>query len=207
MTAEHVGDPDEERAGPEEVEDPLGPPGEDEGGDVGPAEEAVADAGGDDPEPDGQPATGDVETLIADLERTAQERDGYLDQLRRNQAEFENARKRLTKQAADAADRATEQLAEKLLPVLDACDAALAHGAPDVEPVFAALLGTLEKEGLERIDPAGEAFDPNRHEAVLHEPAGSDDEAEAGTVVADVLRTGYAWKDRVVRPAMVKVRG
>lgn len=145
-----------------------------------------------------------VEELIVDLERVTGERDGYLDQLRRNQADFENAKKRLTKHATDAADRAAEALAEKLLPVLDACDSAIGHGATEVEPVFAALLGTLEKEGLARVVGIGEAFDPNVHEAVFHEPAGDDDE---GTVVSEVLRVGYTWRDRTVRPAMVKVRG
>lgn len=149
-----------------------------------------------------------VEELIADLERTIAERDDYLDQLRRNQADFENARRRLTKEATDSAARSTESLVDKLLPVLDACDAAIAHGAGEVEPVFASLLGSLEKEGLERIAPAGEAFDPNRHEAVLHEPVEEGDEdGDEGTVVSEVLRTGYGWKGRIVRPAMVKVRG
>jgi molecular chaperone GrpE len=49
-----------------------------------------------------------------------------------------------------------------------------------------------------------EPFDPNRHDAVMTEPA---DEGDEGTVVAEMLRTGYAWKGRVIRPAMVKVRG
>ena len=70
--------------------------------------------------------------------------------------------------------------------------------------MYAALLGALEKEGLGRIDPVGEPFDPNLHDAVMHEPA--VDGAEA-TVVSDVMRPGYSWKGRVVRPAMVKVRG
>jgi molecular chaperone GrpE len=73
-----------------------------------------------------------------------------------------------------------------------------------VEPVFASLLGTLEKAGLERIDPGGEPFDPNRHEAVMHESAAEGDD---GPLVIDVLRRGYAWKGRVLRAAMVKVRG
>ena len=145
-----------------------------------------------------------VEELILDLERTIVERDQYLDSLRRNQADFENYRKRVAKQAGEDAARAAESLVDKLLPVLDACDGAVAHGAAEVEPIFASLLGTLEKEGLVRINPAGEPFDPNVHEAVLHEPALDDD---AGTVVSDVLRPGYIWKGRVVRPAMVKVRG
>jgi len=150
------------------------------------------------------PSTASIEDLVADLERTARERDEYLDALRRNQAEFENIRKRMIKQQSDNVDRAAEALIEKLLPVLDACDGAVRHGATEVEPIFAALLGVLEKEGLERIDPAGQPFDPNQHEAVLHEPA---DDAGSGTVVTDVMRPGYAWKGRIVRAAMVKVKG
>lgn len=145
-----------------------------------------------------------VEELIITLEATTLERDEYLDLARRTQAEFENYRKRVANQQADDLARATAGLVEQILPVLDACDGAIAHGATEVEPVYAALLQTLEKQGLERIDPAGEAFDPNRHEAVMHEPAADDDE---GTVVSDVMRAGYGWKGRVVRPAMVKVRG
>jgi molecular chaperone GrpE len=201
-------DPVEDGTGP--VEDPLGPPS---GGEVPDAGSDGSDgpdgAGADDAAPDdGAPVdrTGSsVEELIADLERTIGERDEVQDRLARNQADFENAKRRLGKEAADAAERALAGLAEKLLPVLDACDAAIAHDASEVEPVFAALLGTLEKEGLERIAPAGETFDPNLHEAVLHEPA--DDDADDGTVVSEVLRTGYAWKGRVLRPAMVKVKG
>jgi molecular chaperone GrpE len=144
------------------------------------------------------------EALLADLERVTAERDQYLDALRRNQADFENFRKRSAKQSADQAEVVAARLVEDLLPVLDACDGAIRHGAGEVEPIFAALLGTLEKGGLERIDPGGEAFDPTRHEAVMHEPAGEGDE---GTVVADVMRPGYSWKGRVLRAAMVKVRG
>ena len=139
-----------------------------------------------------------------DLESVLAERDEYLDALRRSQADFENYRKRAAKQVADDAARAVESLVDKLLPVLDACDAAVHHGAVEVEPIYAALLGTLEKEGLVRLTPAGEVFDPNLHEAVMHEPAEPD---QTGTVVSDVMRAGYQWKGRVVRPAMVKVRG
>lgn len=152
------------------------------------------------PEPS-EPAA--VEDLIAVLESVTTERDGYLDQLRRNQAEFENARKRLLRQAEAAADAAAARLVETLLPVLDACDSAIGHGAVDVEPIFASLLGTLEKEGLGRVAQIDVLFDPNVHEAVFHEP-GDDDE---GTVVTEIMRTGYTWADRTLRPAMVKVRG
>jgi molecular chaperone GrpE len=132
------------------------------------------------------------------------ERDGYLSHLQRVQAEFENYRKRVARQQSDAADQASARLADALLPVLDACDAAVRHGAAEVEPIYAALLGALEKEGMARIDPEGDAFDPSLHEAVMHEPG--DGEAD-GPIVADVLRPGYSWKGRVLRPAMVKVKG
>lgn len=153
---------------------------------------------------DAETVRGSVEDLIGDLERAVAERDEYLDLARRTQAEFENYRKRVANQQADDVARATAGLVEQLLPVLDACDGAIAHGAGEVEPIYAALLQTLEKQGLERIDPAGEAFDPTRHEAVMHEPA---DDGDEGTLVTAVMRAGYAWKGRVVRPAMVKVRG
>lgn len=168
---------------------------------------AAAVDGGDatDPGPLGAadaPAT--VEELIALLERTAAERDEYLDVSRRLQADFENYRKRVAKQQAEDAALGAAKVVEQLLPVLDACDGAVHHGATEVEPIYASLLQTLEKQGLERIDPDGEAFDPTRHEAVMHEPAGEGE--EDGTVAA-VLRAGYAWQGRVLRPAMVKVRG
>ncbi len=126
------------------------------------------------------------------------------DRLMRNQADFENAKRRLERQAADAGTQGSGNLADKLLPVLDACDSAMQHGAVEVEPIFAALLGTLEKEGLVRVAEAGAPFDPNVHEAVFHEEAADGDD---GTVVSEVLRSGYLWNGRVLRPAMVKVRG
>jgi molecular chaperone GrpE len=93
-------------------------------------------------------------------------------------------------------------LVEKLLPVLDTADLAVSHGGgEEVKQVWTALLDTLEREGLERIEPSGGAFDPNLHDAVAHEPGDGEQE------VAEVLRAGYRWKGRVLRPAMVKVRG
>ena len=76
------------------------------------------------------------------------------------------------------------------------------HGAADVEPIAKMLAELLEREGLNRLAPAGDPFDPNLHDAVMHEP-GEGGEA----VVVETLRTGYEWKGRVLRPAMVKVRG
>ena len=145
-----------------------------------------------------------VQNDFVALER---ERDEYLDDLRRVQADFENYRKRATQQQADHAERATQGLVSELLPVLDACDAALQHGADDVAPVQSQLLDALAKQGLERLHPEGEAFDPNFHDAVMHEAADDADDGVAVAIVAEVLRTGYSWKGRVLRPAMVKVKG
>jgi molecular chaperone GrpE len=146
----------------------------------------------------------DVETLVITLEAVTAERDSHLADLQRVSAEFANFRKQASKRQSDMVGHAASGLAEKLLPVLDACDAALSHGADDVVPIHNALLDVLRRAGLETVEATGEVFDPERHEAVMHEPA-DDDAAEP--LVAEVLRAGYAWNGRVLRPAMVRVRG
>jgi len=144
-----------------------------------------------------------VEDLVGTLESVSAERDQYLDSLRRVQAEFENYKKAVAKRTADERDRANDKIVGDLLPVLDACDGAVANGSDDVAPVRSQLIGALERHGLERSDPADAPFNPEEHEAVMHEP--SDDVSEP--TVAEVLRTGYLWKGRVLRPAMVRVKG
>ena len=140
--------------------------------------------------------------LMAVLEA---ERDGYLLDLQRVTAEFANYRKQADRRTTEVGGRARGDLVEKLLVVFDACDLALEHGADDVAPIRASLVQVLEPVGLEVLDPVDELFDPNRHDAVLHEPAADGD--DAGQVVVEVLRRGYAWEGRVLRPAMVRVRG
>ncbi len=140
------------------------------------------------------------ETLLTDLERLTTEREEYLDAYRRTQADFENFKKAMQRRQEDHVLRMVGGLVERLLPVLDACDSALQHGASEVEPIAAALLGALEKEGLVRIDPIGESFDPHVADAVVHEPGDGGDH-----IVSEVLRAGYSWQGRVLRPAMVKV--
>ena len=144
-----------------------------------------------------------VEDLVISLESVSGERDQYLDALRRVQAEFENYKKAIAKRTADERERANDRIVNELLPVLDACDGAVANGGEQVLPVRNQLLAALERHGLERSDPAGKPFDPEEHEAVMHEDS---DEVE-GPTVAEVLRPGYLWKGRVVRPAMVRVKG
>jgi molecular chaperone GrpE len=133
------------------------------------------------------------------------ERDQFKEIAMRLQADFENYRKRVATQQADEVDRATGKMAEALLPVLDACEAAFAHNVQGVESIWSALIGALQKQGLEALDLQGKVFDPECAEAVMHEPADGDSNGE--TVVVDVLRTGYRWKGRVLRAAMVKVKG
>lgn len=141
-----------------------------------------------------------VESLVADLERVTAERDEFRGAYQRSAADFDNFRKNAQRRLDEEVARTSGRLVEQLLPVLDACDGALAHGAMEVEPIVAALLGTLEKEGLTRIDPIGEVFDPTVADAVVHEPGDGGDH-----VVSEVMRAGYAWQGRVLRPAMVKV--
>jgi molecular chaperone GrpE len=145
-----------------------------------------------------------VEEDLDELSRVSQERDDYLDALRRLQADFENYKKRMLRQQTEHLERAAAALVEKLLPVFDTADLAIAHGGgEEVKQIWTALFDTLEREGLERIDPAGVPFDPTVHDAVAHEPGDGSGEPE----VCEVMRAGYRWKGRVLRPAMVKVKG
>jgi molecular chaperone GrpE len=140
----------------------------------------------------------------------AGERDEYLLALQRTQADFENYRKRIQRMQDEQSARAASDLVAKLLPVLDTLDLAQAHqsedaGSEDAKALRAArsmLLDTLAKEGLERVDEAEVPFDPEVHDAV------AKIEGEGGeTVIDEVLRSGYRWRGRVLRPAMVRVRG
>jgi molecular chaperone GrpE len=135
------------------------------------------------------------------LEAMTAERDQFKDMALRLQADFENYRKRVATQQVDEIDRATGRTVESLLPVLDACEAAFSHGAEGVEPIWSSLLGVLQKQGLEVLDLADQPFDPSLADAVAHEPGDGE------PVVAEVLRTGYRWKNRVLRAAMVRVKG
>ncbi len=145
---------------------------------------------------------GVFDALDLDPAVIAGERDEYRNTLMRVKAEFDNYKKRAAREEIEVRERAAEALADKLLVVLDACDAAIGHGAEDVGPIAKMLADVLEREGLVRLVPEGQPFDPNQHDAVMHEPG---DGGEA--LVVETLRTGYQWKGRVIRPAMVKVRG
>ena len=155
---------------------------------------------------DGVASNGDTVVASAEpeteLDIVTRELQQFKDIALRLQADFENYRKRVTAQQSDDVERAAGRLVESLLPVLDACEAAFAHGVDGVEPIWSQLMGVLQKQGLEALDLAEKPFDPALADAVMHEPG---DAAEP--TVSDVLRTGYRWKGKVLRPAMVKVRG
>jgi molecular chaperone GrpE len=144
-----------------------------------------------------------AEAVELDVQELLDERDSYKDIALRLQADFENFKKRVVAQRTDEVDRATGRLAEALLPVLDAAEAAFVQHPGEVEQLFNLLLSELRKQGLEAMNLHEQPFDPAFADAVLHEPADDD----AGPVVSEVLRTGYTWKGKVLRPAMVKVRG
>ena len=152
----------------------------------------------------GQAVEEDIKELTVSGEHLAKveaARDEYLDSLRRLQADFENYKKRIARQQVEAKERAAEELVTRLLPVLDTFDLALAHAEQGVEPIYRSLMDVLGPAGLERLEPIGQPFDPNEHDAVLHEDGDAEPE------VIEVMRAGYRWKGRVLRPAMVKVKG
>jgi molecular chaperone GrpE len=88
-----------------------------------------------------------------------------------------------------------------LLPVLDAAEAAYLQHPDEVGPLLNAMLTELKKHGLETLDLEGQPFDPAVAEAVAHEPVDGGD-----VVVSEVMRSGYRWKGRTLRPAMVRTR-
>lgn len=137
------------------------------------------------------------------LDLLTAERDQHLNDLQRITAEFANFRKQTDKRNAEIVRQAAARVMHAILPVLDACDAAALQQVEGVEPITAQLKSVLEAQGLEIIDQT-EPFDPNRHEAAMSETA---DEDQVEPMVSEVLRTGYAFNGRILRAAMVKVKG
>lgn len=150
-----------------------------------------------------------VDLLLLELRTAREEAERYLDDLRRVAADFDNYRKRTTRESAQMLDRATERLVEGLMPVLDTFDAALATevSSDTEEKLYSGMLSTrdqlldaLKKEGLEVVPTTGETFDPE-----IHEPVGAP-EGEGTLVVAQELRRGYRLKGRVLRAALVSLK-
>jgi molecular chaperone GrpE len=158
-------------------------------------EPRAADAGGTPPEED-------------EIKKLRDERDNLFDRLARLQAEFDNYRKRAAKENADFRDYAVANAAKSVLPVIDNLTLALksASASPDdlrkgVELIHRQLQDTLQKLNVQQIPAKGEPFDPRVHEAI--EVVESDEVPDHH--VLEELQPGYRIKDRLLRPAMVRV--
>jgi molecular chaperone GrpE len=143
----------------------------------------------------------------AELQRVKAERDSLLDRLARMQAEFENARRRALKEQQDFRDYATVDAIKSLLPALDSFQRALQvkSEASDfrsgVELIYKQLQDALSKLGVQPVSAKGEPFDPRFHEAI--EMVETDQVPDHQVI--DELQRGYKFKDRLLRPAMVRV--
>ena len=146
-------------------------------------------------------ADDDLASSIFDVAALIAERDALKELAMRVQADFENYRRRMATQHATEIDRATGRLVEALLPVLDAAEAAYIQHPEEVGPLLNVLLGELRKQGLETVDIEDQPFDPEVADAVAHEPGDGHE-----VVVAEVLRSGYRWRGKTLRPAMVRTK-
>ena len=185
---------------------------------AGPAPEGVSPANPPESSPAAPPAAEtagqdvekDLDALLAEAEA---KRDEYLELARRAQADFENFRKRMAAEIQAAALRGKVEVARGVVPVLDDLERAL--GAAGLDPegdsddplahgvllVFRNLRETLSRNGIEVVNPKGEKFDPNFHEALSTVEVA---DAEAGVVV-EVMQKGYRFEGLLIRPAMVVV--
>ena len=169
-----------------------------------------------------------VRELIGERDAAATERDDFKDSLQRLKADFENFKRRVRERERQIAEQAAAEFAEKLIPVLEGIEAAISAPADTdaaasdqsgMEQIAKLFFSTLEAEGMEALKPLGEPFDPNLHEAIEHIPVAaaaapgnisseSSESPDAGVpVVTEVFRTGYRWKGKLLRPALVKVQG
>jgi molecular chaperone GrpE len=162
----------------------------------------------------------EIEVELDELVQTAHERDEYLALAQRTQADFENYRKRVARDAAQAQGRGVAKLAKELLPALDNLDRAIEAATPEGAPhpveqageaedpllagmrlVRAELAAALSRVGIEAFAPLGEPFDPNQQEAMAQQPV----EGAAGGTVAEVYQDGYRMGETIIRPARVLV--
>ena len=155
-----------------------------------------------------EPVTDPVEAPpdTTDLQR---ERDDYRDRWMRKSAEFDNYRKRIERERREQSDQAVTDLLLELLSVVDDFDRALTVDAGEggaayqkgVELIHAKLNDVLKKYGVRPMDTLGAGFDPNLHQAVMHEIS---PEHREGEIIGELAK-GYVRNDRLLRPAMVKV--
>ena len=175
-----------------------------------PAQEAPAQAGNT--APDGPATDSGEETLRVELAEITQKADEYLRLAQRTQADFVNYRRRIEEERQQQAQSANLTYLQRLLPILDDFERALAAGSPEeldsnwgkgVQLVERNLRGLLSSEGVERINAEGAEFDPRQHEALGRQPSAEVPEGH----VLHVIRPGYRKGDRIIRPAQVIVSG
>jgi molecular chaperone GrpE len=141
------------------------------------------------------------------LDELRRERDSLQDRLLRTAADFDNYRKRVDRDRRELAEYTAGEVMTELLPIIDNLERALQAAAPDdplrkgVELIHRQMLDMLRKRGVKPIEALGADFDPNFHQAVIHEASA---EHREGEVMAELQR-GYVVGDRLLRPAMVKV--
>jgi molecular chaperone GrpE len=158
---------------------------------------------------DGPEEAKEIEGDLDELVKTAAQRDEYLALAQRTQADFENYRKRVAREAAGAQERGVSGFAKELLPALDNLDRAIDAAATDdpllqgVRLVRSELAAALARAGIESFSPAGEPFDPAVHEAVATAPQPPGGPV-SGTVV-EVYQPGYRLRESIIRPARVVV--
>jgi molecular chaperone GrpE len=142
----------------------------------------------------------------SEIQKLIKEKEELVSRLQRLQADFENFRKRSTKEKVDIINSANVELITVLLPVLDNFQRAL-EGAEDskfvegIKMIYKQFKDILEKEGLQEIDCLDKPFDPNLHEGIMQ----VEEPDKPENTVVEVLQKGYTFKDKVIRPAMVKV--
>ena len=143
------------------------------------------------------------------IDELRREKDALQDRLLRTAAEFDNYRKRMDRERGEFAAYASGEVLADLLPIIDNFERALqapAAGDPDafrkgIELIHKQMLDLLRKRGVKPIEALGATFDPNFHQAVIHESSDAHREGE----VMQELQRGYMQGDRLLRPAMVKV--
>lgn len=159
---------------------------------------------------DAQPASLELalETLTAERDEAQQELEKVKDRYLRAQADFDNTRKRLQREKQDVVRYAAFETIQSLLPVLDDIEKAIGSedATPDVlrkgmEQIQQKMLAVFERAGLKPVDQH-ETFDPHLHEALARAPATED---QADHQIVEVWRTGYRFKDRLMRASWVKV--
>jgi len=169
--------------------------------------ELPAADGGEDPAPAAVAAKPAEFGEASEMEKLKAERDALLDRLARLQAEFDNARKRAVREQQDFREFAAADVIKNFLPILDSFERALKAGGDSsdfrsgVELIYRQFQDALQKIGVQPIAAVGQAFDPRIHEAV--EMVDTTDVPDHQ--VFDELQRGYKYKERLLRPAMVRV--